>query len=46
MDGENVWRVGQTAEHRLMYGRSIKAATSRNEEVKVREKEVSQNYLK
>ena len=28
--GASVWRVGRTAEDRLMYGRSIKAATSGN----------------
>ena len=28
--GASVWRVGRTAEDRLMYGRSVKAATSGN----------------
>ena len=28
LDGESVWRVGRTAADRLMYIRSIKAATS------------------
>ena len=30
LDGASVWRVGRTAEDRLMYRRSIKAATSGN----------------
>ena len=28
--GASVWKVGRTAEDRLMYGRSVKAATSGN----------------
>ena len=28
--GASLWRLGQTAEDRLMYGRSVKAATSGN----------------
>ena len=30
--GASVWRVGQTAEDLLMYGRSVKSAMSRNGE--------------
>ena len=30
LDETGVWRVGQTGEYRLMYGRSIMAATSGN----------------
>ena len=30
--GASVWRMERTAEDRLMYGRSIKAAMSRNGE--------------
>ena len=31
--GVSVWRVGRTAEDRLMYRRSIKAATSERESI-------------
>ena len=32
--GATVWKVGRTAEERLMYRRSVKTATSRNREAK------------
>ena len=30
LEGTSVWRVGRTAEDRLVYGRSVEAATSGN----------------
>ena len=30
LDGASIWKLGRTAKYRLMYGRSVKAATSGN----------------
>ena len=43
--GASVWRLGRTAEDRLMYGRSVKTATSGNGLAKEKEGRKEHIYL-